>query len=163
MIYHSPIDGVLLEDVKIIPTSGGAVLRMLRPDTELLKNHGGTLGELYFSEIENGVVRAWKLHSRQEQLFSIPCGLAQIGFSDLREDSPTYGVSFSMILGRPDHYRLLRVPTNVWYGFMGLSEIPALICNYASLPHDPEEMRRAPESGPGSPASWPSLAAWSLD
>lgn len=44
----SVIDGVVLQDLRIIPADGGPVLHMLRADSPLFRS----FGELYFSEVE---------------------------------------------------------------------------------------------------------------
>lgn len=61
----SVIDGVVLQDLRIIPADGGPVLHMLRADSPLFRS----FGELYFSEVEPGSVKAWKRHAVQTQPF----------------------------------------------------------------------------------------------
>lgn len=161
MIIATPINGVLLENLPVLAASGGAVLKMLIRDDPLLPDLSAGFGELYFSEVNPGVVRAWKCHKQQAQRFTVPAGLLKLGFFDARENSPTRGIGFSILLGRPDHYRLLAIPPGVWYGFEGLAALPSLICNFATLPHDPAEIQRAPVSGPDAPADWSRLEEWS--
>lgn len=72
----------------------------------------------------------------------------------LRPDSPTRNVLLELLLGRPDHYGLLRIPTGVWYGFTAAGDGPALICNCADLPHDPEEGEHLPADTKDIPYSW---------
>lgn len=160
LIIPTPVNGVVLENLPVIPASGGAVLKMLNPQSQLLPNLASCFGELYFSEINPGIIRAWKRHKFQTQHFTAPVGLLKLGFFDVRLDSPTRGQGFSLLLGRPDHYRLLAIPPGIWYGFEGVANTPSLICNFASHPHDPAEMERAPASGAEAPADWSSLALW---
>lgn len=144
------IDGVQLLELKVIPAEGGPVLRMLRPDSPLFAG----FGELYFSEVEPGAVKAWKQHARQTQHFAVPVGRLKVVLYDDREGSPTRGALREVLLGRPDRYRLLRIPPLLWYGFTALGTVPALICNCADIPHDPaESTRRAPED-PSIPYTW---------
>lgn len=49
----SVIDGVVLQDLRIIPADGGPVLHMLRADSPLFRS----FGELYFSEVERAASR----------------------------------------------------------------------------------------------------------
>lgn len=160
VIIETPIRGVVLENLQLISTSGGSVLKMLTPESPLLPDMKSGFGELYFSEINFGVIRAWKRHKAQCQRFTVPAGLLKLGFVDARKKSPSQGKAFSLLLGRPGHYRLLAIPAGVWYGFEGLASQPSLICNLASTPHNPEDILRAPPSGPESPADWNSLAPW---
>lgn len=146
----SAIEGVALEDLKVIPTPGGPVLHMLRSDSPLFTR----FGELYFSEVEPGHVKAWKRHTRQTQYFAVPTGMLKVVLYDDRPDSPTRGALMEVLLGRPDNYRLLRIPPHVWYGFTAAGSTPALICNCADLPHDPAEGERKPQDAPDIPYRW---------
>ena len=122
------IIGVCFQPLKIIDTPGGPVLHMLRPDSPLRPGAGTAdgelhLGEVYFSEVLPGAVKAWKRHRRQTQYYAVPHGL-------------------------------LRIPTGVWYGFTAAGDGPALICNCADLPHDPEEGEHLPADTKDIPYSW---------
>ncbi|MDR3043748.1 MAG: dTDP-4-dehydrorhamnose 3,5-epimerase family protein [Desulfovibrio sp.] len=144
------IDGVMTQDLRVIPTEGGPVLHMLRPDSPMFTS----FGELYFSEVEPGAVKAWKRHTRQTQHFAVPVGRMKVVIHDSRPGSPTFGVTEEFLLGRPDDYRLLRIPPLVWYGFTAVGDTPALICNCADIPHDPTESERAPRDTPEIPYRW---------
>lgn len=149
------IAGALFQPLKVIPTPGGPVLHMLRPDSPLLPDFHVGFGEIYFSEVLPGAVKAWKRHCRQTQHFAVPCGLLKIVLYDDRPASITRGELRELTLGRPDHYGLLRVPLGVWYGFTALGKAPALICNCADIPHDPAEGERLPVDDPAIPYAWP--------
>ena len=114
------IAGALLQPLKVISTEGGPVLHMLRPGSPLLPDFSKGFGEIYFSEVLPGHVKAWKQHTRQTQHFAVPAGLLKIVLYDDREGSATRGVLCELALGRPEHYGLLRVPLNVWYGFTAM-------------------------------------------
>ena len=68
------IAGALLQPLKVIPTEGGPVLHMLRPGSPLLPDFSKGFGEIYFSEVLPGHVKAWKRHTRQTQDFAVPSG-----------------------------------------------------------------------------------------
>ena len=146
----SVIEGVSLQDLRIIPTEGGPVLHMLRSDSPLFQS----FGELYFSEVEPGHVKAWKRHSRQTQHFAVPVGRLKIVLYDDRDDSPSRGVVMELVLGRPDRYCLLCIPPRIWYGFTALGDQPALICNCTDIPHDPEEGERLSPDAGDIPYQW---------
>ena len=148
------IDGALLQPLGVISTPGGPVLHMLRPGSALLPDFSKGFGEIYFSEVLPGHVKAWKCHTRQVQHFAVPTGLLRIVLYDGRPDSPTRGVVCELTLGRPENYSLLRMPTGVWYGFAALGQAPALICNCADVPHDPAEGQRLPVDDPSIPYCW---------
>lgn len=138
------IDGVALDELRVIPTSGGPVLHMLRVGSE---NMPVNIGEVYFSEVNPGQVKAWKCHLRQTQRFAVPVGRLHIVLYDARPDSPTRGRLEDFVLGRPEAYFLLCIPPGVWYGFSARGDCSALICNCPDLPHDPAEaLRLAPDA-----------------
>lgn len=149
-VQGTAIDGVLLLDLKVIPTDGGPVLHMLRPASPLFMG----FGELYFSEVFAGAIKAWKQHSQQTQHFAVPVGQLKVVLFDDREGSATCGQVQEIVLGRPDNYRLLRIPPLVWYGFTPVGDQPALICNCADIPHDPTESIRKPVDTQDIPYSW---------
>lgn len=145
-----PVEGAATQDLRVIPTPGGPVLHMLRSDSPFFAG----FGELYFSEVEPHAVKAWKQHNRQTQCFAVPVGQLKVVLYDDRADSPSRGVCCEVLLGRPDHYRLLRIPPLVWYGFTAIGDVPALICNCADLPHDPAESLRKDAHDPSIPYFW---------
>lgn len=122
---ESVINDVELLDLAVIPTDGGPVMHMMRPASPLF----GEIGEVYFSEVEPGCVKAWKCHTRQTQRFAVPVGQLKIVLYDDRPESPTRGRIMEVLLGRPDNYALLQIPPRVWYGFTAAGSVPAVICN----------------------------------
>ncbi|MDR1778124.1 MAG: dTDP-4-dehydrorhamnose 3,5-epimerase family protein [Desulfovibrio sp.] len=148
------IAGALFLPLRVIPADGGEVLRFLRPDCPLLPDFSRGFGEIYFSRVAPGAVKAWKRHRRQNQLFVVPSGLIKIALYDDRERSPTRGALLERLLGLPDNYGLLRIPCGVWYGFASLERRAALIGNCADIPHDPAESERLAFDDPAIPYAW---------
>lgn len=146
------IDGLVLCDLRTIPTLGGPVLHMLRQDNPV----AFPVGEVYFSEVLPHKVKAWKCHQRQTQRFAVPSGKLHIVIYDDRKNSPTCGHLAEYILGRPDAWRLLYIPPLLWYGFTAYGDHPALICNCPDLPHDPEESVRKDADSQDIPYCWAS-------
>ncbi|MDR2161829.1 MAG: dTDP-4-dehydrorhamnose 3,5-epimerase [Desulfovibrio sp.] len=141
------LHGVWLADLAEIPSPGGSVLHMVRRDSPLFSG----FGEIYFSLVEPGEVKAWKRHRRQTQLFAVPHGLMEVAVHDPREDSPSRGLSSFFLLGRQGHYKLLRIPPGLWYGFACRGEDTAVLANCADLPHDPAEAERMPPDSAAIP------------
>lgn len=92
---ESVINDVELLDLAVIPTDGGPVMHMMRPASPLF----GEIGEVYFSEVEPGCVKAWKCHTRQTQRFAVPVGRLKIVLYDDRPESPTRGRIMEVLLG----------------------------------------------------------------
>jgi len=144
------IEGVVVRPLREIPTDGGAVLHMLRADSPLYAG----FGEVYFSEVLPGVVRAWKRHRAQTQHLAVPVGLLRLALYDARDDSPTSGALAEQVVGRPGRYALLRIPPGVWYGFAAIGGKSALIANCTDIPHSPEDVDRLPWDSPAIPYHW---------
>ena len=143
------IDGVVVETLKTIRDERGAVLRMIRKDSPLFNG----FGELYFSLVNNGAVKAWKKHLRMTQLFAVPVGAIKLVIFDDRAASPTKGQISEIEFGE-NNYCLIKIPPLLWYGFKGLSALPSLIANCADIIHDPGEIQRCPPDDPAIPYEW---------
>jgi len=124
----------------------GAVLHMLRADSPVMTG----FGEIYFSEINPGVVKAWKRHHRMTQRLTVPVGRVRFVIFDDRTGSSSRGRLVEIDIGRPELYRLLVIPPLVWYGWKNLAATPSLVANCADLPHEPGEAEQS-ERVPGMP------------
>lgn len=129
------IDGLTVTPLQQVADERGAVLHMLRADEPDFL----AFGECYFSQINAGVIKAWKRHRRQCQNIAVPVGRVRFVIYDDRERSPTRGTLNIVELGRPDDYARLRIPPFLWYGFKGIAQQPSLIANCVDIPHDPAE------------------------
>lgn len=146
----SKIDGVSVTPLNVIARPGGAVLHMLRSDSPLFAK----FGEVYFSELEPGHVRAWKRHKEMTQNFAVPVGLVKFVLYDDRPGSQTHGEILELELGRPNEYKLLTIPPLVWYGFACAGDQVSLIVNCADLPHRPDESEQMSIEAESFPAVW---------
>lgn len=131
------IEGLEIEQLLQFPDERGRVMRMLRADSPGFEG----FGEIYFSIVNPGKVKAWKRHLRMTQRFAVPVGRIRLVFHDTRPGSATFGKTVVMETGESD-YKLIRIPARLWYGFMGISGGPALIANCTDIPHSPDEAER---------------------
>ncbi len=144
MTTRGPIEGVAVTPLPIRPDPRGAVLHMLRVDAPGFAG----FGEVYFSEVVEGAVKAWRRHRRMLSNLSVPVGRVRLVLVDGRPGSPTAGTLQELSLGRAE-YALVAIPPGVWSGFVGLGPGTALVANCASEPHDDDEVERLPvEAGP---------------
>lgn len=141
------IEGVLLNSLKQIADPRGDILHMMRTDSFGFKD----FGEVYFSEIVPGAIKAWKLHERQTQNFAVPVGRILLTIFDDRQGSPSFGRVQELQLGRPDAYLRVTIPPGLWYGISCIGSSSALLTNCADLPHDPAESRIRELAHPGMP------------
>jgi dTDP-4-dehydrorhamnose 3,5-epimerase len=122
---------------------------MIRRDSSLFDN----FGEIYFSVIYHGLVKAWRKHLKMTQHFAVPVGKIKLVIYDDREDSNTRGEIYELETGE-DNYCLIKIPPFLWYGFKGISATPSLIANCADMPHDPDEIKRMEPSNTAIPYTW---------
>jgi dTDP-4-dehydrorhamnose 3,5-epimerase len=146
----SGIPGVVIQPLKQIVDERGAVLHMLRCDSPLFTK----FGEIYFSLIFPGVVKAWKRHRRMTQHFAVPVGKIRLVLYDDRPTVASRGRLEEYALGRPDNYVLLRIPPLIWYGFEGLGASPSLVANCTDLVHDSGEVENLPAGASLVPYTW---------
>ena len=131
------IKGVEIHPLKQIPDERGKVMHMLRRDDPWF----GEFGEIYFSVVFPGAIKAWHLHKRMTLNYAVPSGRIKLVLYDDREDSPTRGELQEIFTGE-DAYALVTVPPGVWNGFKGVGTAPAIVANCASIPHEPDEIAR---------------------
>jgi dTDP-4-dehydrorhamnose 3,5-epimerase len=143
------IDGVRITPLRRIPDERGAVLHMLRRDDD----HFEQFGEIYFSMVYPGAIKAWHLHRRMTLNYAVPVGMIKLVCYDNREGSPTRGALDEVHIGELN-YALVTIPTGVWNGFKGVGRVPALVANCATTPHDPDEIERCDPFTPDIPYDW---------
>src|SRR5262249_45042445 len=112
-------------------------------------------GEVYFSFVRKGVIKAWKRHRLMTQNFAVPVGSIRLVIYDGRNASPSHGCVEEVETGA-DRYSLVRIPPLVWYGFRGEAEGESMIANCATLPHDPDESESLEWDTPVIPYRWAS-------
>ena len=122
-------DIITVKDLKVIPVEGGDVKHFLRSDE---KSFNG-FGEAYFSFIEKGKIKGWKLHSKMTMNLVVPIG--EVGFVFYIEEKSIFQV---FRIGN-NNYKRLTVPPNIWFGFLGLEDENTII-NFSNIIYDDNEV-----------------------
>jgi dTDP-4-dehydrorhamnose 3,5-epimerase len=143
------IEGVQIVPLRQIPDDRGKVMHMLRADAP----HFRAFGEIYFSVVNPGCIKAWHRHKIMTLNYAVPVGKIKFVLYDNRPDSASQGQVQEILLG-PDDYKLVVVPPLLWSGFEGLGTEPSLVANCASIPHDPQEIERTDPFDPSIPYDW---------
>ncbi len=134
---NNSIEGVSLTPLKIIPGNAGNVLHaMKRTDASFYE-----FGEVYFSTVNKGQVKAWKRHREMILNLVVPCGEIKFVLYDERTESSTCGKLFEVVLSL-GNYQRLTIPRMIWMGFMGMGDGVNMLLNIASIPHYPQEADR---------------------
>jgi len=145
----SAIDGVSVRSLARIPDERGAVLHMLRADDPQFSR----FGEIYFSVVNPGAVKAWRTHRRATANYAVPVGAIRLVLFDDRTTSRTRGRMIERVIGEPD-YCLVTIPPGVWSGFRGESATSALVANCTTEPHDASEIGRLDADAAEIPYRW---------
>ncbi len=143
------VEGVIIKPLKKIPDERGCIYHMLRSDDQIFEK----FGEIYFSKVNPGAIKAWHLHEKMTLNYCVISGMIKLVLCDLRKKSPTNGNLMELFLGE-DNYCLVRIPPGIWNGFKGISAFPSIVANCATLPHDPEEIKRMDPFSGEIPYRW---------
>ncbi|MFM0649274.1 dTDP-4-dehydrorhamnose 3,5-epimerase [Paraburkholderia bryophila] len=129
------MQGILFTPLKRIVTAGGDVLHGMKAT-----DHGfAGFGEAYFSMVEKGAIKGWKLHRTMTLNFVVPCGEVQVRVYD---EASNTSRDFRLGPSTAETYGRLTISPGLWVAFGGLGEDTNLLLNLASIPHDPSESER---------------------
>ena len=131
------IEGVQIIPLRQIADDRGKVMHMLRADSPYFNS----FGEIYFSTVLPGVVKAWHFHKKMILNYAVPIGMIKLVLYDSREGSVTKGEVQEIFIGQ-DNYSLVIIPAMIWNGFQGIGEDAAYVANCSTIPHEPDEVDR---------------------
>ena len=127
------LDDILITPLKRIPTVGGDVMHGLKKSD----NGFNGFGEVYFSWVEQGAIKAWKCHQHMTLNLVVPVGEVNFVFHLTNKKN----IFRTEIIGE-ERYVRLTVPPGIWFGFQGLTSGYSLLMNVIDLEHDPDEVLR---------------------
>ena len=127
------IKDVSITKLDVIDVLGGSVMHVMKGSSV---GYIG-FGEAYFSNIEKGVVKAWKRHNKMTLNLVVPVG--EIRFV-LFDDRKMLSSKFYEITLSKSNYCRLTIPPMIWMGFQGLSNGGSMLLNIADMEHDPHEV-----------------------
>lgn len=155
----------MIEDVKIkklavykdIPDTDnsdekpGYLMEVLRSDENLLKKFGQTT----FTVAYPGTIKAFHWHKKQDDLWFIASGQAEIVLHDLRKDSKTHGET-QTIMANEKEPQLVLIPVGVAHGYKALGKEPVLLFYHTTEPYnlDNPDEERLPYDDPKIGYDW---------
>lgn len=143
------IDGVQIHPLRQIPDERGKIMHMLRSDAP----HFQGFGEIYFSTVHPGAIKAWHIHKVMTLNYAVVHGMIKFVLFDDRAGSPTRGEVQEIFMGE-SNYCLVTVPPMVWNGFKGYGQEMAIVANCPTHPHDPDEIDRMDPFSDKVPYDW---------
>ncbi len=114
-------------ELRRIETSGGEVMKALHAEEPDFRG----LGEAYFSRVNPGSIRGWKLHTEMTVNVVVPVGHVRFVVA---HDQHFHEYDLG-----PDHdYGRLTIEPGTWFGFKGGAE-GGLVLNLSDIVHRPDE------------------------
>jgi len=123
------IDGVTIRPLRRFRDERGQLMKMQEATDPEFKG----FGEVYFSTVRPGVVKAWRRSSAWRN-YRVVHGAIRLVLADRREGSPTRG-ALDEITMDDDHDLLVQIPPGVWSGFVGLGSLEAIVCDLTDRPN----------------------------
>ena len=143
------IEGVTTKPLTRIPDERGYIMHMLKssdPEFECF-------GEIYFSTIYPGAIKAWHLHNEMTLNYAVVTGTIKLVLYDDRIGSATNGEVQELFIGG-QNYQLVKIPPFVWNGFKAVGTDMAIVANCATMAHDPDEILRKSPFDSSIPYNW---------
>lgn len=144
----SELEGVIFTPLLTITDERGEVRRGLKASDGAFCG----FGEIYFSSVNQGIVKGWKKHSRMQSNLIVLSGEIRFVVFDDRLDSCTHGKVGTFVLSKSANYGRLFIPSGLWLAFQGLSAGINQLVNIASIEHDPDESEVRQLDDPSMPA-----------
>lgn len=135
------IQGVVIKKLVKHCDDRGCFLEILRNDDKLMKKFGQTSYTLTYP----GVIKAFHYHKKQDDLWFVARGMAQVGLYDLRKKSKTHGET-QVIYAGEDNPVLILIPKGVAHGYKVLGDKPVELFYHTTESYDgknPDEGRIA--------------------
>jgi len=129
------IKDVVLTSLDVIDLVGGNVFHIMKKSSPGYQS----FGEAYFSQINQGVIKAWKRHKIMTLNLVVPVGSIKFVLFDDRDES---NAIFQELIISRDNYIRLTVPPNIWVGFQGLANKESMLLNISNIEHDYKEADR---------------------
>lgn len=127
---------VSLNDIKVIELnkistnkSGEVMHYIKRSDIGYID-----FGEVYFSWINYGMIKAWKKHLKMTLNLVVPYGSVRFVFYLPDEDK------FRIEEIGYKNYKRIVVPPGIWFGFKGIEKEKNLVSNFSDVQHNPNEV-----------------------
>jgi dTDP-4-dehydrorhamnose 3,5-epimerase len=124
--------GISVFPLKQIPLEKGDVWHGLKNSDEGFKG----FGEVYFSNINPGQIKGWKMHTKTTLNLIVIKGEIEFIFFDERHKSETFGKFFKILASdNGSNYCRITVSPGIWMAFKCKSSDPALLMDIIDQPH----------------------------
>lgn len=144
----SVIEGIVVKEIRNMTGEDGDFSELLRlnPAGEAEGYPGFQVRQINRSKMMPGAIKAWHLHFKQDEIQTVnPEDHLIIGLWDVREKSPTKGMTMKLVFGGGKAHHVF-IPRGVAHGYMNVSKDPATILYFVSEQFNLEDVdeRRLP-------------------
>ncbi len=135
------IEGVEIKKLVTHPDDRGCFNEILRDDDKLLAH----FGQASITTTYPGVIKAFHWHEKQDDLWYVVSGMAQVVLHDRRDGSPTQGQT-NVIYAGDQNQVLIKIPVGVLHGYRVIGPKPVTLIYFTTKSYvaaDPDELRVA--------------------
>jgi len=90
-----------------------------------------------YTETKPGIIKAFHYHKKQDDMWFVAKGEAQVVLYDMRDDSETKG-NIQMIIAGEDDPMLIYIPKMVAHGYKVLGDKPVCLFYHTTESYDPK-------------------------
>jgi len=144
------IEGVAIKNLVKHADERGYFEEIIRGNDDFFKEG---FGQLSYSYVYEGVVKAWHLHKVQSQWTCIIKGSAKVVLHDCRKDSKTFGTTMELLAGENYQDLVYKFPPGVAHGYRCING-PMLVLYVTSGVYDLEDEQRIPHDDASIGFDW---------
>lgn len=128
-IVHTDIEDAILIEPQVFKDDRGVFVETFRQ--EWLPKSSKTMVQGNRASRKANTLVGLHFHKHQSDFWYVPFGQARAVIADIRQDSPTFGKTYSVILSGENHFGLY-IPPGVAHGFYSITDmtITYLVDNY---------------------------------
>ena len=110
---RGPIEGATVKELQRLSDERGFFEEIIRASDPFFKG----FAQFSWCRRREGTITAWHIHPNQWDWWFVPHGVLKAVLHDLRDDSPTGGNTFEILLGENTAEKVLSIPSGVAHGY----------------------------------------------
>ena len=127
------IEGVKIKKLTKHCDDRGFFMEILRDDDELMTKFGQTS----YTISHPGVIKAFHWHEKQDDIWFVASGMAQVVLYDMRKDSPTFKET-QVIFAGEDSPSVIVIPVGVAHGYRVIGNKPVGLFYHTTESYNPD-------------------------
>lgn len=144
------IEGVVIKQLIKHPDERGFFQEIIRSTDDFFKEG---FGQLSFSFVHHGIIKAWHLHKVQSQWTCVVKGTAKVALHDCRENSKSFGKTMEIVTGENNEAIVYKFPPGVAHGYQCING-PMLVLYVTSGTYDLSDEERISYDDPAIDYDW---------